>query len=153
MAGGKIGFHGQEGHVKILKYRPESAAPSVWEILGSNGQKGVARVLTLSELSEAARTNRHRRTRGSSDTFAIAASQPSASRLLAPLPIADDEDAGKMDDLVRRIGNSLSPYPSDEEITEAARVAFWALTDEERQSLTVDELRRRLSVYRSIEDR
>ena len=58
-----------------------------------------------------------------------------------------------MDDFVRRIGNSLSPDALDKEITEAARVAFWALTDEERRSLTVDELRRRLTVYRSIEDR
>ena len=138
--------------MKILKSRPESAAPSVWEILGSNRQKGMARVLTLRELSEADRTSR-RRTHKSSDTFAIAGSQPSASRLLAPLPIADDEDLGEMDDFVRRIGNSLSPDALDEEITEAARVAFWALTDEERRSLTVDELRRRLTVYRSIEDR
>jgi hypothetical protein len=74
----------------------------------------------------------------------IARSQPSASDLLAPHPIADEEDTGDMGDLLRRIGNNLSPDPSDEEVTEAARVAFWALTAEERQSLTVDELRRRL---------
>lgn len=139
--------------MKILKSHPESSAPSVRDILGSNRQKGMDRVLTLRELSEADRTSRHRRTHKSSDTFAIAGSQPSASRLLAPLPIADDEDPGELGDLVRRIGNSLSPDALDEEITEAARVAFWALTDEERRSLTVDELRRRLTVYRSIKDR
>jgi hypothetical protein len=51
-----------------------------------------------------------------------------------------------MEGLMRRIENSLSPDPSDKEITDAAKVAFWALTDRERQSTSVDELRRRLTI-------
>ena len=105
-----------------------------------------AQVLSLSELAEAAKANRHRRRRGSSGTLPLVTSQPTASGLLAPLPKALDGTSGEIDRLVVRIESSLGPDPSDEELTEAARVVFWALTDEERKSTSVDELRRRLSV-------
>jgi len=135
-----------KGYAKVLRSGPDSPAPSVWELLGAPRQNCEARVLTLSELSElskAGRATRHRRTRGKPDVAPIGGRQPNASDLLAPRLIAEDADTGGLDNLIRRIRNNLSPDSSDEEVTEAASVAFWALTEEERQSLTVDELRRR----------
>ncbi len=67
------------------------------------------------------------------------------SRLLAPLRVGNDVEVSYMEGLMRRIQSSLGPDPSAEEITEAAKVAFWALTDRERQSTSVEQLRRRLA--------
>ena len=67
------------------------------------------------------------------------------SRLLAPLRVGNDVQISYVDGLMRRIRSSLGPDPSAEDITEAAKVAFWALSDEQRRSTSVDELRRRLA--------
>jgi hypothetical protein len=99
----------------------------------------------LSELDRAAREHRDRRPAGPSERLPIPWSEPSVSRLLAPLRIGADEEASYVDGLIRRLHSSLGPDPSAEEIDEAAKVAFWALTDRERRSTSVEDLRRRLT--------
>jgi len=56
-----------------------------------------------------------------------------------------------MDAYFARIEATLGPDPTDKEIVEAARVAFLALPEDVRRSINMDELRRRLAVYRSVE--
>ena len=145
----------RNGHGKVLRSRSKPGAAGVWELLGPSHQKHAARVLSLSELAEAAKANRRRPTRWNSDKDSDKSpdsrSQLSASGLLAPHPVADEVETSDMAALIRRIESSLGPDPSEEEITEAAKVAFWAFTDEERRSIGVDELRRRLAVHRSTD--
>jgi hypothetical protein len=57
----------------------------------------------------------------------------------------------ELDEYITRIENALGPDPSEEEIVEAATVAYLALTDEERGSIDLDQLRLRQAVYRSVE--
>ena len=45
----------------------------------------------------------------------------------------------ELDAFFTAIESTLGSDPSDEEIVEAARVAFLALTDEERESISLDE--------------
>ncbi len=136
-------------HWRKLRSRPKPATPSLWELFGPDRQGGPAQVLSLAELAEAARaakTHRHRRRRGNPGTTPTPVGQPTASGLLAPAPRVVDSTSEEIDRLIVRIEGSLSPDPTVEEITEAATVVFWALTDEERKATSMDELRRRLAV-------
>jgi hypothetical protein len=60
-------------------------------------------------------------------------------------------NSAELDEYITRIENSLGPDPSDEEIVEATTTAYIALTEEERASIDLNQLRRRQAVYRSIE--
>jgi hypothetical protein len=71
-------------HAKALASRPESVALSALELLEPKRQECLTRILTLSELAEAVKANRRRRTRGSPDKLPTARSQPSALELLEP---------------------------------------------------------------------
>ena len=57
----------------------------------------------------------------------------------------------ELDEFFTRVESGLGPDPSEEEIVEAARAAFLALTDEERQSVSLDEPYRRPTVYGAVE--
>jgi hypothetical protein len=56
-------------------------------------------------------------------------------------------NSAELDEYITRIENSLGPDPSDE----ATTTAYIALTEEERASIDLNQLRRRQAVYRSIE--
>jgi hypothetical protein len=60
-------------------------------------------------------------------------------------------DNADLDAFIARVQDSLGPNPTKEETVEATTAAMLALTEEERQSVSEDQLRRRLAVYRSVE--
>jgi hypothetical protein len=72
------------GRQQGLNARSGPPAPTAWDLLESDPRDRVDKVLSLSELAEAVRTDRARRTRRRSDPRSGKRGPSSASTLLSP---------------------------------------------------------------------